>query len=244
MAEVAEENQAQIQKLISGILNFSKNVEPKIESNTLNKIAYKSRARLKEHMAAVFDRPTPFTLNSVFLKIATPQNAQVKVWIRDEASKGNAPFKYLTVEGQGGQRPQKAFERALVEAGILGQGQETTPGPGAPLDNYGNIRVGTITQMLSALRAHDKDAFQDSKDAKKIARYIIGRNLQTGNNFAIFIKSGPRYVPLLLFTDKKQTYRKRFLFKEIVIKAYNDNIQHEFAEQWVESLSATFGGGE
>jgi hypothetical protein len=50
---------------------------------------------LEYEMPFAFDRPTPYTLGSLYLSPATKAIPVAKVWLKDDAGKGTPAAKYL-----------------------------------------------------------------------------------------------------------------------------------------------------
>ena len=107
-------------------------------------------AEIKE-MARVFDRPTRFTLNSVFVRPAKKGGPGAVVWVKDYASKADAPIRWLLPEVDGGERQAKRSEKLLSARGILSSGRFLMPGGGMTLDSHGNIIRGVMQKVLSGL---------------------------------------------------------------------------------------------
>jgi hypothetical protein len=129
-----------------------------------------------EEMKAVFDRPKPWTLNSVYLKPATKSQPWARVWLKDKDASASSTYdfaasranrsggyrvskrqsigtpaqKYLLPQIKGGPRPAKGFEVLLRSSGKIGRNEFIVPG-NIKLDQYGNISQGTITKVLSDL---------------------------------------------------------------------------------------------
>lgn len=118
----------------------------------LNRTATKVRDTLVFEMKDVFDRPTPFTLNSVRIVSATKTNLVATVGFRDLKAIGTKPH-YLLPQVYGGSRPFKGFESALLRVGVLPDGWFAVPGPGARLDRYGNMSIGQMVQIQSFFRS-------------------------------------------------------------------------------------------
>jgi hypothetical protein len=116
-------------------------------------------------MTRVFDRPTPFTLNSLFLKAATKQRLQAIVWFKDFAPKGTPAAEYLAPEIYGGGRRDKRSERLLQARGLMPRGWRLVPGVGLKLDQYGNISRADMVKILSALNAQN-DPYQKSHEER------------------------------------------------------------------------------
>lgn len=108
------------------------------------------RAAEYEEMRSVFDRPTRFTLNSIFVRPATMSKPEAIVNVKDETG-GVTPAQYLSAEIDGGQRAIKRFEKRLQLDGAMPRGWFAVPGQFARLDEFGNISRGQITQILSQL---------------------------------------------------------------------------------------------
>jgi hypothetical protein len=60
--------------------------------NTLNKLAESTKQDAVSEMRRNFDRPTPFTLNSLFIKYATKQNLSARVFVKDRELFKSKPF--------------------------------------------------------------------------------------------------------------------------------------------------------
>src|SRR4051812_29538582 len=71
-------------------------------------------------IATSFDRPTAFTLNSVYMRPATKQRLEAEVWLKGDGSRDNTPGRhFLLPQIEGGNRPLKRFEQRLVLAGYM-----------------------------------------------------------------------------------------------------------------------------
>jgi hypothetical protein len=195
-------------------------------ATALTRTAMQVRDQVRAEMARVFDRPTPYTLSSLFVRTATADKLQASVWVKDDSATtkgGTAATKYLLPQIDGGQRRAKRFERALQMAGALPQGWYVVPGPGAKLDSYGNVSNGQIIQILSQLRitlvagATRNMAFDGKKQ--------IAAQRKAGGRFFV-IKPGPgggapgiyqreflgRGVTPVLWFRKDVAYKARFDF--------------------------------
>ncbi len=191
-------------------------------STALTRTAKAAQAAVKQAMPRVFDRPTPFTLNSVMIEPATAQTLQSRVFIRDEAFKGTAPVKYLAPQAHGGDRRQKRFERQLQQAGLLPHGMFAVPGRGAKLDRYGNWDRGQIVQVLSYLQAFGQQGYRANMNQKRQHRftnkhgvmYFVGEaGRQGGLGIWQVVRFPGKSVirPIALFV-RAPSYRVRFDF--------------------------------
>lgn len=99
------------------------------------------KPRIQAEMKRVFDNPTRYTLNSLWIKYAQVSDLTAAVWFKEPDRMGQH---YLVPQVEGGSRKLKGFERALGN-------KEFVPGRGARLNAYGNISTGQIRQFLSVL---------------------------------------------------------------------------------------------
>ena len=189
-----------------------------------NNVAFKVRDAWKTKAAQVFDRPTPFTRNAVLVQRAgtfrsssgfTGTGTEVaRVFIRDEAA-GITPQIYLQQQVVGGERRMKRHERALQAAGVLPAGFFVVPGEGVKLDNFGNVRPGQITRILSALRAsNDPGQNQTERSAARRRRsnaaVIFALPAPRGRLLpGVYERRGRAITPLLIFV-RGARYRPRF----------------------------------
>ena len=127
----------------------------------INKTAWDVRDGLKQEMPTVFDRPTPFTINS--LKVYPSKTSDLTAEIN---FKGKPSDHYLRPEVFGGARPQKMFEKRL--------GSYLIPGKDAPLDRYGNVSGSQIMRMLSVLGMARTGQNQTDASAKRKMRTLSG----------------------------------------------------------------------
>lgn len=177
----------------------------------------------RQEMQRVFDRPTPFTLNSLYLRSATPGNLQARVWFKDLR---NGPH-YLVPQVYGGERPLKRFEKFLQSSGWLPVGMYVVPGSRAALDRNGNIDKGELIRVLSALRALPQTGYLANRSqrsarrkGKRLINYFVGRpNPQSPDG--IWQRVGLTGLrPIYMFVSRPQ-YQKRFRFHEIATDTSN-----------------------
>ena len=229
-----------LERLLPKLDRFTKRHAPTIISAALNQTAKRVQLDIREAIQSVFDRPTPYTVRSTFLKPANKARLEAYVGIKDEAVKGIAPIKYLAAQIYGGTRNDKRSEKLLRSFGILPEGYNVVPGQGLKLDSYGNISRGVIQGILSQLKAnHDSYANETTasrkrkrKTAQPQARYFaipVGSNtslLAPGIYGRFGFASGSAIKPILMFV-KTPRYKARLFFHDIGMKAINANLERE-----------------
>ena len=108
---------------------------------------------IESSMSRYIDRPTPFTVNSTYVSFANPNRMRAEVGFKQFATKGTPAGKYLSAMAKGGDRSQKRSETILRSAGAIGRGQYIVPRREWQGDPYGNVPRGTMTMVLSQLKA-------------------------------------------------------------------------------------------
>lgn len=193
-------------------------------------------------MPMAFDRPTPYTLGSVFLKAATKAIPVATVWLKDDASKGTPASKYLYPEIAGGGRGLKRFEKRLQMMGLLPSGMYAVPGSAAKLDAYGNISAGQIEQILSALGAAEifsgYQANRTKASAKRkgaaLKEYFVGRpggHAPLGIYQRVKLGRGSAVKPIMIFV-RQPIYHERYRFQEIAARVVSEEFPRQFSDAY------------
>ncbi|MBN2400818.1 MAG: hypothetical protein JXN64_00315 [Spirochaetes bacterium] len=215
---------------IEGLEDILKGLDPKLASDavrsTTNKLIFKARENVISEMKSVFDRPTPWTLSSVFVQKATNENLSAFIFIKDQATKGTPPAKYLRFEIFGGNRRQKGFEKLLAKTGVIESGEYLIPYK-VPLNQYGNVSPGVIQKVLSGLQAQN-DPYQDSpvlgqaykgtRRGRKVPRRYF--SVRRGGKTIIFEKqldsSNDGHVTPMFVSSSRALYKPRLRFFEVI----------------------------
>lgn len=230
-------------------------------AQALNKTAEAAQASARIGMR-VFDQPIPFTLNSVLITKLTKREVRelgrlyTDVFLRDSATKGTPPVKYLEPEARGGGRRVKRFERALRYAGVLGPNEWAIPNPKKFGKNAaGNVPAGTITSILSQLRASpdpsqnvtEKSAQQLRAKGKRL--YFTprpGSRLKPG----VYVRMGRRTAkggdprgarPILLFTRSPPAYQPVWDFDRLVREVHEGRFEDLFRAQLKRAVATDRG---
>ena len=204
----------------------------------LTRTAQDVRKAEREEMQKVFDRPTPYTLNSLYVAGATKEQMQARVWLKDElaVSNGGTPAtKYLLPQIEGGGRALKGLERMMERIGALPKGWRVVPGQGASVDGYGNMSRSQVIQILSYFQAWNLSGLEaNNSTAATRARLAKGTKKRAGVSY--FVSRGRtddrarhlhagvwqrvgkwRLKPVLLFVPRV-SYRRRFDFQGVAEK--------------------------
>lgn len=161
----------------------------------INATAFAMRQTWAETASRVFDRPTPLTVKAAQYEKATKTKLFAVVKLRDEASGGTPPAKYLLPEVEGGPRRKTGVELLLQSKGAMPAGMFAVPGKGAELDAYGNLKKGQISAILSQLGAR-QDPLQNETDTSRDRRRrrAFKKSIRGGEFFAQKTKRG-RMLP-------------------------------------------------
>jgi len=211
-------------------------------AKALTATAKSAKEAVVREMQRVFDRPTPFTLRSVFWKGASVDQGRMyaQVYLKgDRAHKGSKATDYLLPQVEGGTRVPKKFEQMLQRANILPRGMAAVPGRDAKRDAYGNMSRGQLVQVLSALQtfqdtgagsdknmtprrraqlARDKTSRKTGKVTKGF-EYFLLREARQGFLPGVYqkVRYGDRVVPrIILVFVRAPNYRQRLPFRSVV----------------------------
>lgn len=175
-------------------------------SLAVNRVAQQLKSEQSVEMTRVFDRPTPWTMNSVFMKPGTKRNPEALVWLKDEraVSTGHPAAKYLMPQIRGGARGMKGFEGLLTRAGILPAGWHVVPGERAKIDAYGNLARSEITRVLSWLQAFPRGQGYDmNATPETMARRRRGTRRARGHEYFVAYAGDPYASP----TKKRSAWK-------------------------------------
>jgi hypothetical protein len=201
----------------------------------------------------VFDRPTPFTVNSIYIKPATKSNLTAAAYIKDFAGKGIPASKYLKAEINGGFRRQKKFERALTLSGAMPPGYYAVPGEAADMDAFGNIKPSQIVQILSFFRAFPEAGYKANMNDKGRARLAKGSKRKGTLGFEYFagapgdgklplgiwkrtfLAHGQPIKPIIIFV-KGAFYQKLFDFEYVARKTVEKEFPRLMSQAYQEAM--------
>ncbi len=203
--------------------------------DTINDTAYLDvKPAIQKEMKEVFDRPTPYTLNSVYTRL-NKQDMSVDIGLKEWGGKGTPASEYLKPQIFGGGRSMKRSEKYL--------GSYYVPGAGARLNQYGNISGAQITQILSALKAFPEVGYMANitpgsrRRNRKPRNFFMIRNPSGHLRPGVYERKGSgRIKPILIFIGSPH-YTIRLRLFEIIKKAVNENIQKRFGQAFNQAFN-------
>lgn len=208
-------------------------------ATALTRTGVRIKDAMRAEMPRVFDRPTPFTLNALYLKPATAKDPEAIVGLKESAP--TYPREHFQPQVYGGGRRQKKFERALQRGGHMPSSWYAVPAKGARLDRYGNVNGANIERILSALGAlSDKGAKNNRTTQSRLKRgaklkdyfAVTPNNAVPASNggrlpYGIYerLKNG-RIRSWFIFVPRVR-YRPRLAFFEVAQRTFNEHFGAE-----------------
>lgn len=228
----------------AGMLELEKRHIPFVMARTATLLAQRVKKGTITVMQKRLDRPTPTTLNSLFVKMATKTRA-AQVYFKDSWASGIPADTYLQQPVSGGVRPHKRFEKSLIARGVMRSGQFAVPTT-AFMNQYGNVSRGTMLKILSGLgaaestRGYQANASDSAKSRRKgnAHRFFSG---DVGGTQGVWERRsmgmGDAVRPVFIFSDSAPRYRTIFPFFKIGQNIVNANYQADAATAWAEAMS-------
>lgn len=229
----------------AGMRELEKKHIPFVMARTATLLAQRVKKGTITVMQKRLDRPTPTTLNSLFVKMATKARA-AEVYFKDSWASGIPADTYLQQAVSGGLRPHKRFEKSLIARGIMRSGQYAVPTT-AFMNQYGNVSRGTMLKILSGLGAAEStQGYQANASGS-------ARSRRKGNAHRFFsgdvdgtegvwerksMAMGDAVRPVFIFSDSAPKYRTIFPFFKIGQNIVNANYQADAATAWAEAMAS------
>jgi hypothetical protein len=195
-----------------------------------------------------FDRPTRYALGATFLRPATKADPTAYVWLKNRAGQAaKHEANYLYPQTFGGKRGRKAYETALLRAGILNPNEYTVPARGFPLDQYGNIGSGIIMRILSQLKASETtlgrmsnrtDSTRSKRAVARAGHYFVpkpGSSLPRG----IYWRGGGVMYMALKFVRGAPKYKVRLPIFKIANEVKAKHFAREFDIAFSQAMNSS-----
>ena len=217
-------------------------------SRALNTTAYAINDRLKKEMPAVFKGgATPYTLRAFKVVKADKNNLVAEVNLRTDGPDGGTKYsKALAHLFTGGERKYKKLEGWLRGKGLMPAGLTVAPGEFMPLDLYGNMRRGALSEMLGVilsqrtnLRIYRRTGA--GKAQKAIGYFVImpGSNSRLHPGIYRRIETGKSSTiqPMVLYV-KPTNYRKFIDLDKLGREVVAQKFQPAFDAELVKALAS------
>lgn len=229
----------------AGMRELEKRQIPFVMARTATLLAQRVKKGSITVMQKRLDRPTPTTLNSLFVKMATKTRA-AEVYFKDSWASGIPADTYLQQAVSGGLRPHKRFEKSLIARGIMRSRQYAVPTT-AFMNQYGNVSRGTMLKILSGLgaaessRGYQANATGSARSRRKgnARRFFAGEIDGTQGVWERkSLGKGDEVRPVFIFSDSAPRYRTIFPFFKIGQNIVNANYQADAATAWAEAMAS------
>lgn len=212
-------------KALKEIKGITEKQLPFATALALTNTAKDVKTGLAKEMKDVFDRPTKFTLNSLYIKPAKKRdiNISAEVYLKDEVFKGTPASKYLAAQIAGGPRLHKRFEVLLINRGVMSKDEYIMPGQGVKLNAYGNVSPGLIQKVLSNIGAQF-DKLQNTTNEKKKGYFVA----TIGSTRGIWERTSRNLRPVFVIVKSNPTYKKRFNFLGVAQRIVDQEFKKHF----------------
>ena len=186
---------------------------------------------ITDSMSRYIDRPTPFTQRSTYVSFANPNRMRAEVGFKQFATKGTPAGKYLSAMSRGGDRSHKRSEGVLRGAGAIGRSEYIVPRREWQGDPYGNVPRGTMSMVLSQLKAYQgslsyMNASNSARSRRKRAQ--AGQFFMSRSGRAILYRppgGDSRDVETaFMVLDQAPNHERRFP----IVRILNDEVAREY----------------
>lgn len=188
-------------------------------------IARKAKDAMPGEMRNVLDRPNRFTENAVYSTVATKQQLQAVVGIKDRQAE------YLQYQVEGGTRRPKNIALRLPTV--------------VELNEYGNVPTGLIKQLIARAKAGRRATKVQSRKFKVSQQVDLfygdpGDGRPAGIYKRVVVSATQhRLVPIIVFPKRTARYQRRFDFYGAVHRIVLREFEPELARQWAAALSSS-----
>jgi hypothetical protein len=232
-------------------LNLIAKQVPFAAALAINAVLKKSQPAVQAEMRRVFDRPTPWTLNSYRVLQWAKKSALIGVvgfkGMQNIGGRGTPAGEYLQPQMEGGPRPAKGLEREMRAVGMLGNNEFLVPSRFMKLDQYGNVGRGVVNAVRANLRTMRFDAASQTPrggprrkvGAKKFSMFYFTRAGVRGQRLtAIWQRfTGGHAVPAFIVVAAAPRYRKRFDQAPVVQREVDKNFRPEFEAAYARAVA-------
>lgn len=207
-------------------------------NRSLKDTAFQAQQEVKAEMRRVFDRPTPWALDTV----RVDQSKKGTVAIGLTANRGNSADTWTNPafakpQVEGGERGIKRVERVLRSGGILPPGMSIAPAREAWLDQYGNINGQELMQIIRSVgglgeRSRLMGFKRGTKRSRAQNRYFV--QYKAGRPYGIFEVIGKGNIRAVIVFIKKPYYKRLLNFYQVVQNTFLSRFRKNFQERFRE----------
>jgi hypothetical protein len=229
------------------LIGLRKDQIPFATAYALTQTAKQAQENIRQEMRRVFDKPKPYTLNGIFVIPARKNQLYAVVKLKDGYSGPTnqdgvrgTPDQYLRAEIRGGERKPKAFEKLLINRGLIPPGMFAIPTNAAPRDPFGNVSAGYFNRIMSQLRIATDPLSNATKASGKRRRtrtsgFFVAypgrlqtKHLSPGIYERIGTGFGSAIRPIFIYTDSPPRYRPRLDFDGVVRRTVESHLRWNF----------------
>lgn len=218
--------------------DVERNRMPSVIRNTLNDTVKSGRLEVQKEMDRVFDRPTPYAKRGVIYDAATKENLRAAVVVTGDRTKGALPATaFLGPQIQGGYRTHKAFERQLIQRGLMQKNEVAVPARETPRDRFGNMTQGFINRFMADLQIDYRGAgatrVRSDASLKRNKNYRAARFFVPKRGSSLFPgvwerdPASKNIKPVVLFL-RSESYRIRLRLRDVVERHANAVLVENF----------------
>jgi hypothetical protein len=221
---------------------------PSIAARTITSLAYDAKKEVEGWLPRLLDRPTPYTMKSLFVFQAERNDLRAAVAFKTESGKlgrhmmdSVKPSRSMQAQVFGGRRQLKKSEQTLRSNGITSASRPyLIPAIGAKRDRYGNVTGAFMNKVLfqgvkmgSASQGYHVPLNGRTKDSSKKNQYFVMRRRFGQVPVGIFKNMGKSQPPLPVFLfSAKADYKPRVPFYAIAQAVINRNWRKRFDESY------------
>jgi len=222
--------------------DVERNRMPSVIRNALNDTVKSGRLEVQKEMDRVFDRPTPYAKRGVIYDAATKETLRAAVVVTGDRTKGALPATaFLGPQIEGGHRSHKAFERQLIQRGLMKPNEVAVPSREISLDRYGNMTQGFINRFMADLQIDYRGAgatrVRSDASVKRNKNYRSARFFVPKRGSSLFPGVWQRdpstkdIKPVVLFL-RRESYRIRLKLRDVVERHANAEMPANFEKHF------------
>lgn len=235
-------------------INASRKQVPYATLLAINSVLKASAPAVAAEMQRVFDRPTPWTLNSYrVLKFTRKDDLVGVVGFKNVdynggpgGSKRNEAGVYLQPLMSGTTRQPKGLERLMRSRGILYSNEFLVPSKFQKLDAYGNVSRGVIQKITANLSVNwdplNNTPAGGARGGKKKPDYFFTRRGVRGQRITAIWQNfggrgGQRAVPVFIVIGSAPQYKKIFDHEAVVQRQVDLRFHSEFESAYAQAIA-------